>query len=69
MTFFVRPIIRPQRIFAKMMGVGGRGGGGPKFVYPEMANVSLNDHWLECIIQRSFLSHNRQWYIESMIIQ
>ena len=38
MTFFVRPIIRPQRIFAKMMGVGGRGGGGPKFVYPEMAD-------------------------------
>ena len=39
MTFLVRPIIRPQRIFAKMMRVGGRGGGGPKFVYPEMAQT------------------------------
>ena len=43
MIFFVRPIIRPQQIFAKMMGVGGgRGGGGPKFVYPEMAET---DSW------------------------
>ena len=37
MTFFVRPIIRPPANLYKNDGAGGGRGGGPKFVYPEMA--------------------------------
>ena len=39
MTFFVRPIIRPPANLYKNDGGGGGAGrgGGPKFVYPEMA--------------------------------
>ena len=37
MKFFVRPTRSPQLIFPKTMG----GGGGPKFVYIEMANKVL----------------------------
>ena len=41
MTFFVRPIIRPPANLYKNDGGGGGAGrgGGPKFVYPEMAFV------------------------------
>ena len=58
MTFFVRPIIRPQRIFAKMMGVGGEGAGVQNSCIPKWpmyhwmiigSNVSFNVHFCHTI--------------------